>query len=117
MKKWLVAATLTGMIASGGAVAASGNEFLEECKNIDNTAYNNSFGTGFCLATMHTVLALMMGLKNSLPEQLRLCVPAPVTVGQAVKITVKYMQEHPELLHKDAVALTLMALQDAYPCE
>lgn len=112
-----VAVALAGMLASGGAMAATGNELLEWCKNADNPADDRLVTSGFCLGTMQTVLELMMGLKDSLPAELRLCVPPQITAGQAAKITVKYMQGNPEMLHNGGVALTLMAMQHAYPCK
>jgi type 1 fimbria pilin len=118
MKAEIVAAVaLAGMLASGGAMAATGNQLLEWCKNVDNPAYQGSFTNGACLATVQTVVELMMGLDESLPAELRLCVPAEMTTGQGAKVAVKYMQENPELLHKGGVTLTLMAMQNAYPCK
>lgn len=113
----VAAVGLAGLLVSSGTMAASGNELLEWCKNVDNPTYQGSFTNGFCLGTMQTVRELMLGLNDALPAGVRLCVPTQVTNGQAAKITVKYMQENPEVLHRSGVTLTLMAMQHAYPCK
>jgi len=45
------------------------------------------------------------------------CLPASLTGGQARVIIEKYMQDHPEELHFQAVAVAGGALVRAFPCE
>ena len=45
------------------------------------------------------------------------CFPGASTIIQDVRTVVKYLQDHPEELHKDKGELTLKALQKAYPCK
>jgi len=44
------------------------------------------------------------------------CVPEHVMGSQLEGIVVKWLKEHPEMLHDDAAPLVLMALHDAFPC-
>jgi hypothetical protein len=40
-----------------------------------------------------------------------------IEVGQAVRITVKWLREHPEKLHLEGDILVYMSLTDAFPCK
>lgn len=117
MKAWIGAVALVGVLASGGAMAATGNELLEWCKSVDNPISKGAFTSGYCLGTMVTVREMMVGYSDVLPAEVRACIPVEVTNGQAVKVTMKYMQENPEELHLSGVMLTVMAMKHAYPCK
>lgn len=45
-----------------------------------------------------------------------MCVPPEVQLGQEVKVVVKYLNDHPEKLHTNAVPLVQGALEIAFPC-
>jgi len=46
------------------------------------------------------------------------CLPEQgIKNGQAVRIVVKYLREHPERLHEPAVHLLSWAISDAFPCK
>ncbi|WP_460163468.1 hypothetical protein [Pseudomonas sp. S2_F03] len=60
---------LVASLGCGETMAASGNELLEWCKNVENPAVENLAKTGFCFGTMQTVLELMVGLDNYLPSR------------------------------------------------
>ena len=45
------------------------------------------------------------------------CMPYEVTAGQIAKIVVKYLEAHPETLHKQPMILVHAALDDAFPCK
>ena len=44
------------------------------------------------------------------------CPPDGTTNGQAVRIVVKYLRDHPEELHKHDSVLAFTALKAAFPC-
>jgi|SRR5271170_2702998 len=44
------------------------------------------------------------------------CVPPGVTNGQALLVVVRYMEQHPELLHLDLAVLAADALHTAFAC-
>ena len=46
----------------------------------------------------------------------RACFPGEVTRGQYDHIMVKYLDDHPEKLHHDAIDLTAQAFGIAFPC-
>ena len=56
-----------------------------------------------------------VGLERT--DQPLFCVPAGTAVGEYSRVVVKYLESHPEDLHKNAGPLALRALQGAFPCE
>ncbi len=44
------------------------------------------------------------------------CMPNGVTLEQVTKVFIKYANDHPELLHKDASIILLAAFKQAFPC-
>lgn len=44
------------------------------------------------------------------------CSPNNSTYGQALRIVVKYLRDHPEQLHKDEFDLAVAALSAVFPC-
>jgi Rap1a immunity proteins len=43
--------------------------------------------------------------------------PDGVTTGQVEKVTIKWLNEHPEKLHLNASGLVAFALSEAFPCK
>ena len=113
MKAWIGATALAGMLANGGAMAASGNEMLSWCSGLESQQRFETFTTGYCIGIIQAVNDLM----PFVPENARACPPGEMTNGQAARITVKYLKQNPEKLHLSGTALTVMALQNAYPCK
>ena len=60
------------------------------------------------------------GTKASAATQQRLmmyCKPEEVTLGQGVRVVVKYLENHPEQLHVESIPLIALAFSEAFPCE
>jgi hypothetical protein len=49
--------------------------------------------------------------------RVRVCSPENVTVGQVTSVVLKYMQEHPDVLHLSGDVVVLRALLNSWPCE
>lgn len=111
------AVALVGLLASGAAMAADGNDLIKWCQevNSDNAATKSSFGSGYCMGTMSTVNTLVNYINSGLSVEM--CPPPEITNEQMARIVVKYLQQNPEVLHLDATALTVSALRTAYPCK
>lgn len=117
---WIAAAvTLVGEMACTGVMASDGNDLLKWCKNAssDTPEIQSSFTAGFCLGTMQTVGELTPFINDGLGPGFKICPPSEITNGQAARVVVKYIQQNPEKLHLNATTLTIMALQNAYPCK
>jgi hypothetical protein len=64
--------------------------------------------------------AVTSGLHHIVTQFQRLAspiLPAEVTNGQIVLVFVKYLEVHPERLHKPANLLLVEALRKAFPCK
>jgi hypothetical protein len=61
-------------------------------------------------------IALLLQLSDALPQPLRFCAPAPVTVRQATEAVAAYMERHPAELHHAFSVIAILALRDAFPC-
>lgn len=45
------------------------------------------------------------------------CIPKGVKQGQGTRVVVKYLETHPEKLHKSAIVLIAFAFEEAFPCK
>jgi Rap1a immunity proteins len=45
------------------------------------------------------------------------CVPPTATIGQMVRVVVKYIDQRPERLHEQFTVLAYEALKAAWPCK
>ena len=104
-------------------LARDGNQFLEDCtqaiRSMDGETLTGhqvnlnlhcvAYIEGFTDAQLWYVLVM-----NGPPLY---CSPEGVKVGQATRIVVKWMKEHPESLHLEKGFITGIALRIAFPCE
>jgi hypothetical protein len=53
------------------------------------------------------------------PKSRFYCVELPedITFGQAIKVVIRYMEEHPQDMHHPFKYLALVAIMDAWPCK
>lgn len=60
----------------------------------------------------------MFLMENLIDKSRRTCFPENgITNEQAVRIVLKYLNEHPAELHQDQTYLTFLAFRDAYRCK
>lgn len=120
----LLAATLLSLLVCGTvrAQAASGEELLKKCKGIESkpTAYDNGFCAGFITATIDTLRMWEVSdyvAKRTHDKDMKFCFPDNVDNGQILLVFVKYLEDHPEELHKAATLLFVEAMGRAFPCK
>jgi hypothetical protein len=77
---------------------------------------------GFCMGYFSAVQdqiqneRLLLAPPNVEPDEKPLyCVPSGVTVGQLIKVFLKYASDHPESLHEPRDFIIRMALGEAFP--
>ncbi len=103
---------LMGMLLAPPAGAVTtGQELLETCSK---TAAEPGFERGFCDGY---VRAISDEMYNYPFAGLQTCFPANVTNRQLTRISVKYLREHPGLLHLSAYHNVASALLIAFPCK
>jgi hypothetical protein len=78
------------------------NFLADKCKNWETSG---SFNAGFC-----------MGYISGVSQLVDDCEEENVTRGQVIKVTLKYIDEHPEELDKPASTIVSRALLKAFPC-
>ena len=115
-------------------ISDSGNRFLEICSSIEKPSgqvneldlLNSGACTGFMLGLGDGVALSIQMLKhndNSLSylkgsmEDLAICIPSDVEVGQLIRVVLKYIREHPEEAHLRSAELVVLAEFNAFPCE
>ena len=107
-------------VAGTGWAFDTGNEFLKECgremstrsTNTEMLLYANCVGYVSGISHgMQIAPAWRVGGKEAI-----FCPPRGSNTGQFMRITVKWMNDHPELLHEHASVLIFFALLDAFAC-
>jgi hypothetical protein len=71
---------------------------------------------GFCMGWTRGTVALMSTYEGLLGKERLFCPPEGVTNGQAIWIVLRYLQNHPEALHKSGPPLAYRAILEAFPC-
>lgn len=75
---------------------------------VDRQAYGEPFRQGVCAGQIDTLM--------DLANELGLCAPAGMTSGQAYRVVVKYIDNHPALQNQMFTELAWEALRKAWPC-
>jgi Rap1a immunity proteins len=106
----LIAGATVASEAFGEADLHSANAVVSGCRFYDGptTSQNprfDPFGQGYCIG-------LLEGLDY---EGLR-CRPREVTLGQVVRVVLKYVDNRPERMHEDFRVLAIEAMKAAWPC-
>jgi hypothetical protein len=102
----------------------TGNELRENCRYAvsESDADHITARAGLCIGFIdgfqqfEQIMDIAMGARAANLGSRLICVPDGVTNGQAVKVVVRYLDQHPESLHKFAGLLVYEALTDAFPC-
>lgn len=94
--------------------AFDGNQLLPKCQaaigSMDGIVWKNTdeaWGAGICGG-----LVAGIGYASAL-----VCLPDGVTIGQQVRVVVKYLNDHPEQLQHDERNLIDVALASSFPCK
>ena len=109
------AAAIAIVLIAGNANAqdaASGNRMLGFCKEA-LVSKNTDAMHGVCLGAISAILYL----SDFLDPRIKFCKPATVTAAQGISIAVRYMENHPELLHQDFQLLSVLGFMEAWPCK
>jgi hypothetical protein len=101
----------------GQCLAHTGKIIREACQialqdDRSNPTLDDALKAGTCFG----FVAAIFSLGSDLAEPDRFCTPNGVDEQQAMRVLVKYLNEHPELTHESAVRLSLQAFKEAWPC-
>jgi hypothetical protein len=101
-----------------------GNALNEKCTsalgNPEHPTSMDGFNTGVCFGLVDGIKETMM-LWNTVDSQhseskFHGCIPTEVTLEEAVKVVMKYLNDNPTQLHFRDVHLIYIALAKGYPC-
>lgn len=100
-----------GSMSANAQDVSSGNIMLQGCEDaISNRA---TFLAGVCAG-------IIEGLRfggPTLDKGLAFCVPNNIARGQAIRVVLKFMNEHPQDLHEDFIVLASVSLLNIWPCK
>ena len=116
MKRGVVAVgILIASVSQSSAQIESGNEIRESCQFAAQGPKTNlevakaTYCQGFVKAI------LFVGRR--LDEPVRFCAPDGITVGQAINIFLKYLNDHPDKTHEAAEDLAITAFWTEWGCK
>jgi len=103
----------------------SGTSLLRECNAVSSpvtTDSVNNLEAGLCIGLVRGVMATMQMWqveRYTMKEQMDMhgCIPHQVEDSGAIKVVLKYLNDHPDRLHLDDTILIHTALLDEYPCK
>jgi hypothetical protein len=90
---------------------SSGNYLLPHCKALIEGSSFTAW-EGQCAG----LISSLAWIGNDLPPNLRFCRPNEVTLIQQERVVVRYLEQHPEILHLDFRDLVIQAMRQAWPC-
>lgn len=103
-----------------------GNELLGQCKEAltlqnaggKNISPKTSHLGGICIGKMQGITHTLALLKSDLSPDTRVCFPenGRFTNFQAARIVVKFLEDHPDMLHMNETLLSVYAFRQAFPC-
>ena len=105
-------------------VFADGNQLLESCLHAERFANGQDITTEDLSRAM-SCFSYLQGVGDTwkygriLQKQFKPpCTPESGIINeQAMRITLKYLRAHPELLHKHEIVLVWSAFNEAFPCD
>ena len=122
MKKLVLLIITAALFIVSPVMAGTGNDLFNKCSEIIKlinkedassvsfTKAEHCYGLLIGTVETHELLSKRNNSENFF------CLSSGVTNNQAIMVIVKYLKEHPEILHRSASTLILLALQKNFPC-
>jgi hypothetical protein len=110
-----IAAALALLTQQGPALAqlqdtGSAEYVIVGCRDGISGENRQPFRQGLCGGIVQTILYFGRTSFN-------VCIPEGVTMGQAIRVVVAYIDQRPERLHDRFETLALEILQQSWPCQ
>lgn len=110
-----------------GTAAIDGNEMLSKCKayvrTIDDSqaasqsdVVEGSYCVGYVTGVIDDHFMWQVSERSPIDSSKHFCLPDGVRAGQAARVVLKWLQDHPARLHERAILLILNSLRDNFPC-
>jgi Rap1a immunity proteins len=129
MKSAILLVTAMCLCSVASAQDADGNLLLKHCNvairfvDAPTSVTSQEAESGmYCMGLVRGIVDTVMlwqesdkAFKNRVSPG-RPCLTTEIKTSQAVRIVVKYLNDHPEQLHHDDSLLVVVALKTAFPC-
>ena len=106
----------SSMMAADVPYFKTGNELFDECREVLKQENKTDVVTGNCIGFIEGAADTHETLVDSLYIKPIFCLQQNVQSEQLVRIVLKSLAEHPELLNAPASHLVLNSLKEAFPC-
>lgn len=121
--KALLIVLIAGLFTSLSVTAADAPlpDLRQGCRSIVALASTgadsvNQMDETYCFGYMGAVVDFLSFTRASGGELYNICLPEGIALGQATRVFVDYMDDHPENLHYPDLGLVLFALKTSFPC-
>ena len=100
----------------------SANAIMPGCRASLSNQYNDQLEAimaGVCVGTVNGLIfeaSVLEQMSARVPHTEVFCAPEEVTIDQALRVVVAYIDAHPERMHERFPLLALLALTKAWPC-
>ena len=100
----------------------SANAIMPGCRASLSNQYNDQLEAimaGVCVGTVNGLIfeaSVLEQMSARVPHAEVFCAPEEVTIDQALRVVVAYIDAHPERMHERFPLLALLALTKAWPC-
>lgn len=107
------------------SMGVDGNHLLNQCKHyinfldtgdtekIKEHPYSVPYCQGFIDSSREVVSQMRIFVDD---DRFKACIPIEIPNDQIARVVVSYLKQKPDLLHKSAGLISMMALINAYPC-
>jgi hypothetical protein len=117
---------LFSLLSITPAHAMTGNEWLLKCGTKSESVANWSFEYGVCIGYLNGIsetnnalnhTEMYLKIDDGYYSYYKFCKPNGVELGQLEKIVTKWLNEHPEKLHKQLSELYVVMMRKIFPCK
>jgi hypothetical protein len=107
----------------GESIDTTGAGLLRDCELFLDSTKNGNVITrltdaqrsGRCLGNADMVFTALRFLDTD-PDKRLLCLPSNVTLSEVIRITVKYIEDNPKMMHEPRSNVMTIAVGSAYKC-
>ena len=103
-------------VPAGAQELESGDFMLDACRGFVMGEAQRPLSQrlqGMCIGIIDTLLTV----GEHFPLESLYCRPPGLTLNEGVRVVVKYLEEHSDLLDQDFKLLSMIAFREAWPCK
>lgn len=124
MQLRIIMVFLFGMISVPSFCLADGNDLLRKCNAVILAAdagiklsKDSYIDIGWCLGYVEGIRDTAHIYQSIFKENKVYCIPQGVENGQIIRVILKYLNEHPHMLHEHESLLGMLSIRNSFSCE